>query len=459
MFTFIHILIIFALFTGLFVWQRKGASLSYVIFAGLVLGTLYGVTIKAIITPEQTSGILSFLDLTRLSYIRLLKLIVIPLVFISILSAILKMEKLQSLGKISFSIVGVLLATTAVSAIIGIFVVNMFQLDASSFTQGAQETKRIATLVERGASLQEKSFTDMIVAFVPENIFADLAQTRSTSTIAVVLFSLLLGIASLRVIAKFPEYTSSIQNFVEVANKIVHELVRFILAFTPYGIFAVIARMVIITDVGAIVNLAQFVIASYIGLALIFVMHLTLVTLTGVSPIRYLKNIWPAIIFAFSSRSSAATIPLTIQVQTEGLKNNPAVANFSASIGATLGQNGCAGLYPAMLAVMVAPSLGIDPLNIGFLAQLLLVVTIGSFGVAGVGGGATSAALIVFGTLGLPIEIVGLLISVEPLIDMGRTAANVSGAITSGTVTSRLFTPSGDADNTSGEPIAQPDAA
>lgn len=456
MFTFFHILIILALFSGLVIWHRKGASLSYVIFGGLVLGVFCGLIIKTTVTPEQTSGILSFLDLIRLSYIRLLKLIVIPLVFISILSAILKMEKLQALGKISFSIVAILLATTAISAMIGVGVVSLFQLDASSFTQGAQETKRIATLVERGASLQEQSFVDMIVAFVPENIFADLAQMRSTSTIAVVLFSLLLGIASLRVIAKFPSLEPSIQNFVEIANKIVHELVRFILAFTPYGIFAVIARMVIITDVGAIVNLAQFVIASYIGLALIFVMHLTLVTLTGVSPIRYLKNIWPAIIFAFSSRSSAATIPLTIQVQTEGLKNNPAVANFSASIGATLGQNGCAGLYPAMLAVMVAPSLGIDPLSIGFLTQLLLVVTISSFGVAGVGGGATSAALIVFGTLGLPIEIVGLLISVEPLIDMGRTAANVSGAITSGTVTSRLFTQSSDADNTSGEPIAQP---
>jgi L-cystine uptake protein TcyP (sodium:dicarboxylate symporter family) len=118
---------------------------------------------------------------------------------------------------------------------------------------------------------------------------------------------------------------------------------------------------------------------------------------------------------------------------------SPAVANFAASFGATIGQNACAGLYPAMLAVMIAPSVGIDPMSPSFIGSLILVATLGSFGIAGVGGGATFAALVVLSALNLPVALAGLLISVEPLIDMGRTAVNVSGSMAAGAVTSRLL--------------------
>ncbi|MCW2483966.1 cation:dicarboxylate symporter family transporter, partial [Candidatus Symbiopectobacterium sp. NZEC135] len=115
------------------------------------------------------------------------------------------------------------------------------------------------------------------------------------------------------------------------------------------------------------------------------------------------------------------------------------IASFAASFGTTIGQNGCAGLYPAMLAVMVAPTVGINPLDPVWIATLVGIVTISSAGVAGVGGGATFAALIVLPAMGLPVTLVALLISIEPLIDMGRTALNVSGSMTAGTVTSQLL--------------------
>jgi uncharacterized protein len=149
------------------------------------------------------------------------------------------------------------------------------------------------------------------------------------------------------------------------------------------------------------------------------------------------KKALPTLTFAFTSRSSAGTLPLTIKTQTKDLGVSEGIANFAGSFGLTIGQNGCAGVYPAMLAVMVAPAAGIDPLSPGFIISLILVVAISSFGVAGVGGGATFAALIVLSVMNLPIAIVGLLISVEPLIDMGRTALNVSGSITSGVLTSK----------------------
>jgi L-cystine uptake protein TcyP (sodium:dicarboxylate symporter family) len=130
---------------------------------------------------------------------------------------------------------------------------------------------------------------------------------------------------------------------------------------------------------------------------------------------------------------------MSVQTQTARLGTPEGIANFAASFGSMMGQNGCAGIYPAMLAVMIAPTVGIDPMAPGFLLQLLAVVTFGSVGVAGVGGGATFAALIVLSSMNLPVALAGLLISIEPLIDMGRTALNVSGSITAGTVTSRVL--------------------
>ncbi len=429
---FIFIVAIFLLF---FLLQKKGMGLSKVIFIGLFVGVLYGLIVNAFF-KSNGENIVQFLDIFRISYINLLRMIVIPLILVSIFGAIIKLNSVRSLGKISFSVIGILLLMTGFSAIIGIVIARIFNLDASVLIKGEQEESRLQALIPRNENIQSQDIGDLLVSFIPKNIFEDFAQLRTTSTIAVVIFAILLAVAALNVMRKNPEYAEPINKASDILNSLIHSLVRIVLAFTPYGIFATIARAVINTNMAAIIQLGNFVLASYVALAAIFVFHLLLVSLTGINPLTYIKKTFPAFVFAFSSRSSAATIPLTIQVQTEGLGNDKGISNFAASIGASVGQNACAGLYPAMLAVMVV---GTGSLDMGFMLQLILVIIISSFGVAGVGGGATNAALIVFGTLGLPIEIVALLISVEAIIDMGRTAINVNGAITSGTITSRLF--------------------
>ena len=179
-------------------------------------------------------------------------------------------------------------------------------------------------------------------------------------------------------------------------------------------------------------------IASYIAIAIMFAIHALMISLLGANLKSYFQKVWPVLTFAFVTRSSAATIPLTIRAQIEELKVPAPIANISASFGATIGQNGCAGIYSAMLAVMVAPSVGVE-VDFGFIVYLTLVVAIGSFGIAGVGGGATNAALVVLPLMGLPVTVAALLITIEPLIDMARTALNVNGAITTGMVTSRLL--------------------
>jgi hypothetical protein len=161
--------------------------------------------------------------------------------------------------------------------------------------------------------------------------------------------------------------------------------------------------------------------------------------MNGVALGFHFKAVWPVLAFAFGSRSSAATIPLNVETQVEELKVPKPVANLSATFGATIGQNGCAGIYPAMLATMVAPTMGIDPMSPAFIAGLVGIVAISSFGIAGVGGGATFAALVVLPAMGFPVTIAALLISIEPLIDMARTALNVHGSMTAGVLTGRLL--------------------
>ena len=170
-----------------------------------------------------------------------------------------------------------------------------------------------------------------------------------------------------------------------------------------------------------------------------FIIHGALVFIFGVNPFTYFKKISTPLLFAFTSRSSAATIPLTIETQITKLGIPESIASFSANFGATIGQNGCAAIYPTMLAIMSALMIGINPFEISWLATLVLVVTFSSLGVAGVGGGATFAALIVLPIMNLPITLVALLVSIEPIIDMARTALNVSGAITAGTITSQVL--------------------
>ncbi|GAB3515709.1 L-cystine transporter [Photobacterium alginatilyticum] len=440
-------LALFALLIGfLFKQQKAEYTLSRQVFTGLGFGVIFGGALQLVYGGGSPviADTLDYINIIGAGYVSLLKMIIMPLIMVSIIGAIIKVKDSGSLGKISGLSIGILLATTAASALIGILVSNLFGLSAEGIVQGAREIARGEVLETRLSTVESLSFADMIISFFPVNPFADLAGSRPTSTIAVVIFSAFIGVAGLSVIRNQPDLGASFEKFINVAQEVVRTLVRMVLSLTPYGVLALMSKVVAGSNYDDILSLINFVTASYVGLALILVMHLVLVSFVGINPVRYLKKILPVLTFAFTSRSSAGTIPLNVDTQVKKLGNGEGVANFSASFGATMGQNGCAGLYPAMLAVMIAPTIGINPLDPGFMLTLIAIVTISSFGIAGVGGGATFAALIVLSALDMPVALAGLLISIEPLIDMGRTAVNVSGAMTAGTITSRVL---GQADN------------
>lgn len=438
--TIVNLVLFTALVSMLFQLNKRDMGLSRRTLVGLVAGSIFGFYLQLVFGygSEVAQGTLEWTNIIANSYVNLLRMIIMPLILITMIAAVLKVEEIKSLGKIGGSVVAILMATTAVAALIGIVMAMVFGLNAGDLATGARELARAEVLQARQGSVADFSVPQLLVSFVSTNIFADLSGARSTSIIAVVVFGLLFGIAALLVSEENKEHGQRIHSFVDTLQAVIMRLVKMVINLTPYGVLALMTRVISTSDGDAILTLISFVIASYIAIAIMFVVHGLLVGMIGMNIRDYFKKVWPVLTFAFATRSSAATIPLTIRTQIEDLNVPAPIANISASFGATIGQNGCAGIYPAMLAVMVAPTLGVD-INFSFIMSLLLIVAIGSFGIAGVGGGATNAALVVLTALNFPITVVALLISIEPLIDMARTALNVNGAITTGLLTRRLL--------------------
>ncbi|MDW7617283.1 L-cystine transporter [Peribacillus simplex] len=438
-YVFLNLAIMLVLLGVLFYMNMKHISFTKRVFTGLGFGIVFGLLLQYFYEPQSEAIIKSvdWFNIVGSGYVKFLQMIVMPLVFISILSAFTRLKLTSNIGKISVLIIGILLGTTAIAAAVGITSATVFNLEAVQIEQGKAELSRGDQISETYGTIQDKTMPQQILELIPSNPFLDLTGARPTSTISVVIFAAFLGIAYLGVKRKQPDQAEFFAKIVDTLHSIIMRVVTLILRLTPYGILAIMTKTVATSDLDAILKLGKFVGASYVALIVMFLIHLLLLTLAGLNPMVYLRKAFPVLSFAFTSRTSAGALPLNIQTQKQ-LGVSEGIANFAGSFGLSIGQNGCAGIYPAMLAVMIAPTVGIDPLTPSFIAMLIAIVAISSFGVAGVGGGATFAAILVLSAMNLPIALAGLLISVEPLIDMGRTAVNVSGSMTSGILTSKI---------------------
>ncbi len=440
LFSVLNVALLIACMVVLALMQVKRYSFAKRVLSSLGMGIVLGIALKLAFGANAAvlGESLPWFSLVGDGYVGLLRMIIIPLVMVSIVSAILKLKDARNLGKMSASVILTLVLTAGIAAMVGELSALAFGLDARQITQGKAEAAR-ATSLEHSTDQAKTPLASKILEIIPTNPFKDMTGARSTSTLAVVVFSAFLGMAAFGIRKKYPAESELVQKIVDAAYAVTMRLVGMIIKLTPFGVLAIMATTLASTDYGAILNLLKFILASYTALIVMFTIHLFILSAFSFNPWIYVRKAWPVLTFAFMSRTSMGTIPLTIGAQTKKMGISDAIANFSATFGTAIGQNGCAGIYPAMLAVMIAPSVGIDPFNIGFLASVAIVTAISSFGVAGVGGGATFAALIVLSSLNLPIALAGLLISIEPLIDMGRTALNVSDAFVAGAVTGRLM--------------------
>ncbi|AWR24708.1 L-cystine transporter [Staphylococcus aureus] len=437
--TLINIIVLVIFIVILHMMARKHISFAKRVFTALGIGIVFGVLLHLVYGTHSNviTSTSDWFNIVGQGYVALLQMIVMPLIFISIVAAFTKIQIGEKFAKIGSLIFIFLIGTVTIAAIVGVVYALVFGLDASTINLGNAEQARGSEIAKQAKDLTAHTLPQQILELLPKNPFLDFTGQRATSTIAVVIFASFIGFAYLRVARKQPDHGELLKRAIDAIYSLVMAIVTFVLRLTPYGVLAIMANTLSTSDFGAIWTLGKFLIASYAALITMYIIHLIILSLLGISPIRYVKKTLEVLIFAFTSRSSAGALPLNVQTQTRSLGVPEGIANFAATFGLSIGQNGCAGIYPAMLAIMVAPVANVE-IDLQFIVTLIAVVIISSFGVAGVGGGATFASILVLSTLNLPVALAGVLISVEPLIDMGRTALNVNDSMLAGTGTAKL---------------------
>ncbi|HCX9207108.1 TPA: L-cystine transporter [Staphylococcus aureus] len=437
--TLINIIVLVIFIVILHMMARKHISFAKRVFTALGIGIVFGVLLHLVYGTHSNviTSTSDWFNIVGQGYVALLQMIVMPLIFISIVAAFTKIQIGEKFAKIGSLIFIFLIGTVTIAAIVGVVYALVFGLDASTINLGNAEQARGSEIAKQAKDLTAHTLPQQILELLPKNPFLDFTGQRATSTIAVVIFASFIGFAYLRVARKQPDHGELLKRAIDAIYSLVMAIVTFVLRLTPYGVLAIMANTLSTSDFGAIWTLGKFLIASYAALITMYIIHLIILSLLGISPIRYVKKTLEVLIFAFTSRSSAGALPLNVQTQTRRLGVPEGIANFAATFGLSIGQNGCAGIYPAMLAIMVAPVANVE-IDLQFIVTLIAVVIISSFGVAGVGGGATFASILVLSTLNLPVALAGVLISVEPLIGMGRTALNVNDSMLAGTGTAKL---------------------
>ncbi|HDW2805636.1 TPA: L-cystine transporter [Staphylococcus aureus] len=437
--TLINIIVLVIFIVILHMMARKHISFAKRVFTALGIGIVFGVLLHLVYGTHSNviTSTSDWFNIVGQGYVALLQMIVMPLIFISIVAAFTKIQIGEKFAKIGSLIFIFLIGTVTIAAIVGVVYALVFGLDASTINLGNAEQARGSEIAKQAKDLTAHTLPQQILELLPKNPFLDFTGQRATSTIAVVIFASFIGFAYLRVARKQPDHGELLKSAIDAIYSLVMAIVTFVLRLTPYGVLAIMANTLSTSDFGAIWTLGKFLIASYAALITMYIIHLVILSLLGISPIRYVKKTLEVLIFAFTSRSSAGALPLNVQTQTRRLGVPEGIANFAATFGLSIGQNGCAGIYPAMLAIMVAPVANVE-IDLQFIVTLIAVVIISSFGVAGVGGVATFASILVLSTLNLPVALAGVLISVEPLIDMGRTALNVNDSMLAGTGTAKL---------------------
>ncbi|MDR3113889.1 MAG: cation:dicarboxylase symporter family transporter [Treponema sp.] len=404
-------------------WQAGFTTMTVI---ALVIGAAFGIALQLIFGAETSSGAgaetKKWINIVAQLFTKSLQMVVVPLVFVSIVNAVSKLGNSREGIRKAAKIIGFLLITTAISTVFAIIVTKLFNLNADDLIEFKESSSKIPDV------------PSTILNLVPNNMFAALT---SNSVLPVVFVAALTGFMYLSVKESQPKLGQHFETFLEIAYAFVLKAVHFVINFTPYGVLAIISVRAASGSGAFIAQLGLIIAASYVIMAAIFVLHVIIAAGGGISPITYIRKASPALLFAFSSRSSAATLPLTIEAQ-RSLGVGEANANLASALGTCIGQNGCAGAYPPMLAILVGLVQGWDVWSITFLAPLVIYVIIASIGTAGVGGGATNVSLLVLSLLGLPVELVAILISVDFIIDMGRTLINVSDSILAGYVTGKL---------------------
>lgn len=431
--TILFIVVLFALFFVMKQMEKKKVKFSTRMLSATGMGLVLGLLIQVVggfpdapLEVPFIAEINKWYGLFANGFMDLLKMLVIPLIFVSIMRVIINMKQGENLGKLTARTLGLLVGTTAIAAIIGLVVGNLFQLGVNSH------------LVAGDATIREvSSLVDTLRGLLPSNPIASMANGN---VVAVVIFAAFLGLATKRQTKKYYDIVKPFIDLVEAFYKIILSVAMTIIKWMPYAVIALLANTIAGRGMAALGEAIDFILATYIGVALMFVVHLILIALSGLNPFRYVKNVLDALVLAFTSRSSLGTLPVSIEKLTDNVGLDNGTATFVGSLGSNAGMNGCAGIYPALVAITVANMTG-TPIDMTFIIMLVIVIALASFGIAGLPGSATMAISVVLSGMGMGeyFPLIAGIIAIDPILDMGRTMLNVNGTLTTAVLVGKSF--------------------
>ena len=379
-------------------------------------------------------SLVSVLDFVGALFLRALKMLVVPLIAASIIAGIVSVGGTPHLGRLGLKTTAYYAVTSLVAILIGLTLVDLVE---PGFVAGHPAKDLIGLSADTAAITQKvsgrsgKDVVEVFLRLVPENVIQDAAKG---DMLGVIFFSLLFGYF----LTKIPErYGRVVGDFWQGLYEVMLLITDWVMRFAPIGVFALVAKVVVSTGFSAFRPLMTFFFVVIAGLFVhaFVALPLLLRLVARVNPVRHFKAVAPALLMAFSTASSSATLPLTMECVEQRAGVSKRVTSFTLPLGATVNMDGTA-LYECAAALFIAQAYG---LRLGFAEQFTVVLTalLTSIGVAGIPAASLVAITLILTTIGLPLEAVGLILAVDRVLDMCRTAVNVLGDTTAAVVVGR----------------------
>ena len=411
----------------------KKLALHWKIIIGMVLGVAYGLLANQMGWVDFTNA---WVKPWGVIFVNLLKLIAVPLVFASLIKGVASLSDISKLSRIGGKTIAFYLVSTVIAVTIGLFLVNSVQPGKTFSEEKRMELKekyasRAGAKIAAASNVKEDGPLQFVVDMVPSNIMA--ASSNNRNMLQVIFFAILFGI-SMIMLPK--QNTTYVKGFFDGVNDIILQIVDIIRLMAPYGVFALLGGLVV--DFGGsadlFIALGMYSITVIIGLLLMILViyPIILKIFTKVKYVDFFKAISPAQMLAFSTSSSAATLPVTMERCEEHLGVSEEVSSFVLPLGATINMDGTS-LYQAVAAVFIAQAFGYD-LDLAAQLTIVLTATLASIGAAAVPGAGMVMLVIVLSAIGIDPEGIALIFAVDRILDMMRTVVNVTGDATVATV-------------------------
>ncbi|MGC6502323.1 MAG: dicarboxylate/amino acid:cation symporter [Flavobacteriaceae bacterium] len=400
-------------------------ALHWKILLGMVFGVLFGLAMAFVEQGDQI--VRDFIKPFGTIFINLLKLIAIPLILASLIKGVSDLKDISKLSTMGGRTVGIYLVTTLVAVTIGLILVNSIQPGKSITTETRQElvsayASDADAKREAAAKQREAGPLQALVDLVPDNIFK--ATTSNRNMLQIIFFALFFGVGMILI----PEEKAhSVKAFFDAFNEVILKMIDLIMLVAPYGVFALLAALVVeAPSMELFQALALYAITLLIGLALMIGVYALLVRIFAKrSPGFFFKGIAPAQLLAFSTSSSAATLPVTMERVEEHLGVDEEVASFVLPIGATINMDGTS-VYQGVAAVFIAQAFGLD-LSLSAQLGIIFTATLASIGTAAVPSAGIVMLVIVLAQAGIPEAGLALIFAIDRPLDMCRTIVNVTG--------------------------------